>query len=430
MLSTNTLYSLRARKGSGAWLVPTVVFCGAVVLAVLFAAVLPDTIQIDESSDYVAFYEPVARSIAAGRGLVLPDGSPATECPPGFPLLLAGVYKFSTLLQIPEDIGVRLLALTCVGLASVFLFALATDFWLSRFALLVAALWMTYPFALWLTKQLNSELPFLAVLYGGFALLGRNLIRRASAWPYYFVSGLLIGGSALIRPIAIGIGVVCAVLSWLSLHKLGTCKKLALVGCLIFGNLAAIIPWEIWVFQHTGRVILLSTSGTSSIRDGLSFASDAKNYRQGIPVPADVRLVMDDVALRARQGELESLSDVASVLGQQLRTHPLATIELLLLKIARSWYGTDSGRYETSILFIQFIYLALIAMGGWQIWKRGTFGRQLVVGTLTVTLYFWVMTAMALSILRYMVPAIGLLFLLVPGAFSRQGAIVKDPNGG
>jgi hypothetical protein len=42
--------------------------------------------------------------------------------------------------------------------------------------------------------------------------------------------------------------------------------------------------------------------------------------------------------------------------------------------------------------------------------------RLLLIVIASFTLYFWAMTILVLSIMRYMVPAMGLLFTLAPGA--------------
>jgi len=64
-------------------------------------------------------------------------------------------------------------------------------------------------------------------------------------------------------------------------------------------------------------------------------------------------------------------------------------------------------------------YLALVAWSIPLAWKQGGIYRVFAISALLTTLYFWVMTVLALSILRYMVPATGLLFVLV-GAFASQ----------
>src|ERR1700694_954705 len=163
--------------------------------------------------------------------------------------------------------------------------------------------------------------------------------------------------------------------------------------CALFGNVVAVAPWEVWAYVKTGNIILLSTNGVKSMRDGLTFAVESKGYRQDSGLSADVVRVMDDI--RASEGETTTFSDFRSIISQEFRSHPIAVIKLLLLKTARSWYGTDRQRLEGPTLLIQFMYLVLVAWGAWSAWKRGGLHRKFVIGALLMTLYSWGMTFLA-----------------------------------
>jgi hypothetical protein len=167
----------------------------------------------------------------------------------------------------------------------------------------------------------------------------------------------------------------------------------------------------------------LSEGGVPSIRDGLTFATNLKGYRQGVWVPADVRTVMKNI--QAGYQELHTMGDVASALTEQARQHPAAVAKLFLLKAARSWYATDTQRREGYLMLIQAIYLLPVMVGVGVAWRMGGNARLLVLFVVPLTVYFWAMTIVVLSIVRYMVPAMGLLFLLTPGAvLAAQRALV------
>ena len=191
------------------------VFTTSILVTILFWMSLPDSFQINENSDYVAFYEPVAHNILEGHGFTLANGTPAIRYPPGYPLLLAGLLEFSNLLNIPAETVLSISILLSMGLTSVFVFILARSMWGSSPALVSSLVWMSYPFALWLTKQPNSENLFLVVFYGGFCLFWHLLLTESRAWPLYFLVGLLTGFAMLIRPIAIGVGFLMGAILWL-----------------------------------------------------------------------------------------------------------------------------------------------------------------------------------------------------------------------
>jgi hypothetical protein len=399
------------------WPIVTV-FVASVLVTLLFWTILPASFRVNEDSDYLGFYEPVARNILEGRGFTSADGGPAIRYPPGYPLLLAGILGLSDLINIPEGVVVSGFILLGMGLTSLFLFFLAQSLWRPLPALAASLVWMTYPAALWLTKQPSVEIPFMVVFYGSFCFFWYALLRKSRTWPIYLFSGLLIGFAMLIRPIAIGVGLVMAAILWLARREMTTRFRLFLVTMLLLGNLVAIFPWETWLYSNTGRVVMLSTGGASSMRDGLTFAVRPKSWRQGVKVPQDVEALMQDIL--ARVGEIKSLGGVISVMIEEWRTRPLAVAKLYAIKAARSWYGTDSQRFEIPIILIQSMYVIPALWGSQAAWKRGKTSRQLAISIWLVVLYFWGMTVLALSIVRYMVPAMGLLFVLLPGAFSNR----------
>jgi 4-amino-4-deoxy-L-arabinose transferase-like glycosyltransferase len=410
------LQNVRAMPG-GSRRLAAAVLVGAVLVTFVFQLTLPSAWRANESADYRAFYEPVARNILAGEGFALGD-EPETMYPPGYPVVLAGVFWFSSALGIPESAVLAVVAAFAMGITSVLLYGLARQLWGPQAALLTPLLWMTYPFTLWLTKQPNSEIPFLVALSGACYMFWSAALRHHRGRVPYFLCGVLVGIAMLIRPIAMGVGLVLGVLLWLTRRDLEPRARGLLIGVLLAGNLVAVLPWEVWLAHQTGRVVLLSTNGPASVRDGLTFAVNPRVHREPAKVRAGAARVMRDVM--AQSAQLQSLGDIAAVLGVELRTRPLAVADLVALKAARSWYGTDNGRHESAILLIQVAYLIVLMWASRAAWKRGGGARQLTVGVWVLVLYFWAMTVVALSILRYMVPAIGLLFLLTPALIPKR----------
>lgn len=405
---------LKTRFWKSPW-VELAVFGASVITTLLFWVALPASSQTNENSDYLNFYEPIARAIAEGQGPRHANGTPAVRYPPGFPVLLAGIFKVSSFLNVSEASVYSAFTLLCIGMASVFLFKLAQSLWGQRPALVSALLWITNPFALWLTKQPNSEIPFIVVFYGGFYLFWHSLLRRDCSWPIFFLSGLLAGLAMLIRPITIGIALPMGIILWLVRRETPARRRAFLAAMVLAGNLVVIFPWEAWIYSTTGKIIPLSTGGAVSIRDGLTFAVSSNGYREPVRVPQDVASVMADVASGSDQ--TSSVGDLISLIIDKLQTQPLAVTKLFALKAARSWFGTDSGRFETAIVLSQIVYLFLGLGGIAAAWRRGAIARQLALSVALIVLYFWGMTVLALSILRYMLPAMGLLFVFTPAFF-------------
>jgi hypothetical protein len=116
--------------------------------------------------------------------------------------------------------------------------------------------------------------------------------------------------------------------------------------------------------------------------------------------------------LQAQYDSLTSVGITAGVMWDELVRSPSAVATLVAIKAARSWYATDSHRREVAVAAVQAVYLVLVVAGAGLAWRRGPAARRLTWLVAGLALYFWVMTISVLSIARYMVPAMGLLFLL------------------
>jgi len=124
-----------------------------------------------------------------------------------------------------------------------------------------------------------------------------------------------------------------------------------------------------------------------------------------------MQAVVNEAITRQQEGKLDTPAELVAFLGDQLYRNPLGVLELVWTKAHRAWYGTDAQHREEWIaLFVQTVYLLLSLWGGWLLWRcRGT-QREWLVLVAAVVLYFWGMTVLVLSIVRYMIPAMGLLF--------------------
>jgi hypothetical protein len=191
--------------------------------------------------------------------------------------------------------------------------------------------------------------------------------------------------------------------------------RFALAALVLAGNLLAIGPWEWWVYRRTHEVVVLAPRSMGPMRDGLLYGASGRG------VPADVAKLSRDLAVRFDR-EVHSYGDVLKLLAGEMRTRARAVLGLLLLKTARAWYATDSGRHELPVLLVQLPYLAAIAWSLRPAWRRN---RALVVTVAALALYFWMMAMTALTIVRYLVPAIGLLFALLPALALRGKTAVS-----
>ncbi len=215
------------------------------------------------------------------------------------------------------------------------------------------------------------------------------------------------------RPIAILLPFVFAVLVW----RLGSVwerrARVLTIVKIVAMSLVVIAPWEIHASRAEGKLVVLSSGGVPSMRDGLTFGVNAdKSYRQGIYVPDAIRTVM--ISFYAEYDSLNSYGAIARAGVRELGAHPVGMVGLIGMKLLRAWYGTDSQRLDEYIALLQLVYLFVLARAARVAWKAGGERRRLVALVAVIVAYFWLMSAVALPLVRYLVPALGLAFLWVP----------------
>ena len=396
-------------------LLSSIILIVSILVTLVFWLALPDSFSKNESSDYFLSYKPVALNILEGRGITQSDGTLAIRYPPGFPLILAGLFWISRDANIPVTTILSLFNLLCMALASLVIFLIVESTFGISSALIASIVWITYPFNLWLTKQPNGEIPFILVLFFCIYLFWNSVIKKQRNWLIYLLVGFLVGISMLIRPISVGMGIVLAIVLCLIRRDVKFKIRLFWSTIIIISSFLTVCPWEMLVHAKYDRIILISSGGVGSMKDGLTFAVNTKakkDYRKGTEVSTDVNLLMKRIFENSKS--IKTVGDIVSVLSNEFREHPLTVGKLFALKASRSWYATDSNRLEKPVLLIQIIYLLLIVWSSISTWRKGGIARDFSILLFCITLYFWGMTTLVLSILRYMTPAIGLLLCLLP----------------
>ena len=349
-----------------------------------------------DATDYHDYYLPAADSIRSGHGITI-DGTLATRYPPGYPLLLA------TASVLPGGDATEVTVVNAVSLAAsgVLLFLLMRRMG-SRAAAVIGAFGIvTYPLLVYSAAAPSTELPFIALLLGATLLAVKALTER---WWMAAAAGGLVGAAALVRPAGAAVGLVLALLIIAWRRDRG---GLVLAVVLVAMNLVVISPWELWVHHETGEVIALGTVGPSTAVSGLTLVGRNEAGGRTIAVPQSV----DDLGRRAArdQAQLATSGDVLAFLREEADRSPSAVAILFAFQAARSWYGTDSLRYEGAILLIQLPYLALAGVGAWAARRKRLVGLSFaMIG------YFWLTTIAAVSIVRYLLP--GMVFVVALAA--------------
>ena len=127
--------------------------------------------------------------------------------------------------------------------------------------------------------------------------------------------------------------------------------------------------------------------------------------------------------------ELDSIGSIARFLLEKMKETPSAVLQLVAIKAARAWYGTDSGVLDKWLLLFQIPVVAGLFVGVVKTWRRKSTREAGALIALTV-LYFWLITTAALSIVRYMVPALALMVVTLPALGQRSRAWMMSRRDG
>lgn len=386
------------------------IFLGSAALTALFLAVAPESLGPTAANDYEGYYRPVAEALLRGDGYVL-NGEVNLHNPPGYPFILVALYALAELTGWAQLTWVTIFSVACTALSTVLAFSIGDQLFGRRTGLVAAGLIATYPLTLVMASYRFSEVPYtLALLLVVQAALRGVISERLLAWALWI--GLLCAAAALIRPAAIGLALPVGLA--LLLYRAGPSLRLraAAAALVLTGFLAGVAPWELWLYAKTDRLIALSEVGPEAAVVGVIVGARGEALETGTPVfvPDAVRAMSRRIA--ADREQLLGTGDIA----RRLTEEPPQDIALLVAgKSVRAFYATDSFKLEPLILLVQLPYLALMTVGlvvarrakdplaRWSPWLFAL-----------VLAYSWVVTLSALSIVRYMAPALAL--LTIPAA--------------
>ena len=386
----------------------------ALVAHLLFLLLLPQPWRRNQSSDYIQYYEPVAQSLIAGNGFYL-HSKPALTYPPGIPMLYAAAFWAARKVDLSEANALRIVGGFLLTVSAVLVCLLAMRFFRWRVALLASGLWSTYPFHLWLTKQPDATSLFSVLLLTSALLFFAWSSKTQNGIRYGVLLGLILGVTALVKPFSIGLPLAFVALAGVSPISGQRRSRIVFSACLLITFAATISPWEIWAWHVGGHWIPLCTNGANALIDGLTFGTE-----RGLPqvaLPEGARALVRDAA--SHYPQLKSTSSIAHYILTRVRQTPIAILELLLVKAARSWFGNESHTLERWIAIIQLVYLPFLLLGARTVWKYGDAPQKnFALLAIVFTAYFWIMTTVtAEAILRYMVPVNCLLVVFVAVSF-------------
>ncbi len=371
----------------------------------------------DRNNDY---HEAVVCLLEHGS-FETPYGRIFTRTPPLFPLMLAALYKLSDSLHIPRVVLTSTFSITITLCNALWVYKITSLFTQSKkHRLLAYGMFVFFPFIIYATYKPLSLVPFSFFLYGSLFFFFRGLVKDNLVKNMIWAS-IFLGLSLLIRPIGILLPVVYIMLvSYFffigkRIPRNNMVAMLLVIPCFTFLTIA---PWTIHNYIKTDRVVLLSSHGLATLRDGFSFNN--KKWKEQIPLPEEVSYISD--TFFSKRDEMKTTGQVFDFILEEFKKDPWNVIVFYAYKAKRVWYGLDSqnSKKEAVILPLSLSVIVLMLAGMYRSLSLSVELRFLSIALLVLTLYFWSMSLMVVPLLRYMIPVYGLFFIVIPVVFVKR----------
>jgi 4-amino-4-deoxy-L-arabinose transferase-like glycosyltransferase len=207
-----------------------------------------------------------ASGIADGNGYGFPNGEPTAYYPVGYPGALAGVIWLARQLPFSDTPYVVASVFNIVlGTVTVLLvFELARRLFDPTVGLVSAAVVAVWPNLVFHAATPLSETLFNALMVGSLVVLCRRPWPKRGPEPWRLLAfGLLLGLSALVRPISLLIVPLLAGVLWLATRRLSTAA--VGIGVVALAVVVVIAPWTLRNRSVMGQTVIISTNGGDNL---------------------------------------------------------------------------------------------------------------------------------------------------------------------
>lgn len=365
--------------------------------------------------DSYSYWE-LGRTIAAGEPYQFGTPDARVFRTPGYPLLLAGLFRVASAGVSPLAVRILGAVLGTTTVAGVYL--LARRLFDTRVGLCAAALAAVYPGAIAISILVLSEALFvpLMVLHLALWVIAWQTPRRTRAWAWSSAAGLAAAAATLARPSWL-LFVPAAVVAGLAFSSLRA-RHLELGGLVLAGLAVGMLPWWIRNARATGHFVPTTLQVGASLYDGLN--PHANGASEMSFVPEFERLERAVPAADAAGFEYRLDRRLRDSAWTWARQHPGRVVELAGIKFARMWNvwpNEQDFRAWPLRLLIAVTYLPVLLLGLWGTWRYGRCWPDALCWLPAV--YLTLLHVIFVSSLRYREPAMVPLLVLAAAAICR-----------
>ena len=339
-----------------------------------------------------------AKMIVSGKGLM--DPSYPVFTPPLYAILIAiGSWIFGQ-----DQLPIKVLQFFADSVTTCVVMLIAREILGFRTALVSGGLLVVYPFTIYASLYIGSETLF--TLFLSCFVLFFLWATSSSRLGWYFLAGGALGVATLLRGTTQFFPIIAPVLLLL-LYR--TISKRVIVGYLgfCFCFILIIAPWTVRNYLVLNEIVPVATGSSvllqGSHEDLLTIEGKIPGFpkyfaeleRRGIsaPPPGAGTVLWDRYFFRAG---LENYKIRAE-------TDPLSFIPFMLLKFARIWYATESGRNHAIILFANLPLYILAIVGIISLFKQRRAPQSIWILVFVIA-YFVALHWISLPLFRYVLP--------------------------
>ncbi len=377
------------------------IFAIAIALRVLGFVLLPEP-----PLPYNALFAYLKGAELLRNGAGFADPSFPVFTPPLYSMLLASVGS------VPGEstFGIRIAQMVIDSLTAVLTCLLARELLTNaRVATLAGIAWAMYPFAIYSTQYVGTEVLFAFFLLA-FLLLFVRAIKHESGW-LDVGTGLCLGLATLTRGTTQFLPLLLPlVLVWFIRDRWRALRSSSvMVTCFVL----VVFPWSLRNYLVLHEVIPIGTNSSvilwGSSKPLLTIESRMKELPQLYDRARAKGIVASPPDAGPSAKDRYFLQLAIENYRQAVTNDPVGLIELLITKFARLWYSTESGNNHTVILLVNLFIYPLALVGVVSVWKeRNRFGLLL----LSLVIYFALLHWATLPLFRYILPVMPIILCL------------------
>ncbi|MGD9631977.1 MAG: ArnT family glycosyltransferase [Pirellulales bacterium] len=395
----------------------------ALVVRLAFLGVWQRTHAVDpqrfEFPDSASYWE-LGRHLAAGEPYEAGVSVRRVERAPGYPLLLATMFRVVGQDATPTSARVMGAMLGALTVGAVY--------WLARQIFGVQAAWLSsaivalYPEAIAISVLPLSDGPFCLWMMLQFcAWRWATHTQSSSGWGVAAAAGVLGGVATLTRPSWLLFSPLLTVMWTLATRFDG--RQLRLSGVMLLSLAATMMPWWIYASRVAGSFVATTLWVGPSLYDGLSPTADGSSEMSFVPrFEAQLRAADAQAAAAADTAPFEARFDrmMRDEAIHWAAQHPAKLLRLAGTKLLRMWnVWPNEAQFRSGlvrlVVCISYTPIVLLAIyGAWHFRQQ----RPDVLMLLLPAAYFSLLHAIFIGSLRYRQGAMLTLAILAGAALS------------